>query len=341
MDTDSIGIEVVGVRDGGVGVSVGRAAALLGVSPSTLRGWGRRYGLAPSRRSAGGHRRYTARDLDVLAWMRARVVDGLSPARAALLARSATVDDPVGVWAPGVGTGTGDVGGASGRGGPGGRVLAVPGGGREARGLARAASMLDVEAAATLVERVLVRDGVAHAWDGLLRPVLGAAGGHWARTGEGIEVEHLLTEATIEALRHHRRGLGLRRGREAAPTAGELAGSPVVLACAPGDLHSLPLHALAAALAETGVASRMLGPRVPGPALWATVRRLRGRAVFVWAQGPGAQVRGLLDEIPAMRPPVQVVVGGPGWDQVPLSPAWTRVGSLAEAAQLLGPRPIG
>jgi len=66
------------------------------------------------------------------------------------------------------------------------------------------------------------------------------------------------------------------------------------------------------------------------------VRRLRARAVFIWAQAPGAQVRGLIHEVPAMRPPVHVVVGGPGWDQVPLPPDWTRAGSLAEAAQLLG-----
>src|SRR3712207_8376925 len=38
---------------------------------------------------------------------------------------------------------------------------------------------------------------------------------------------------------------------------------PVVLSCAEGDYHTLPLHALAAALAEEGVGVRLLGVGMP------------------------------------------------------------------------------
>ena len=48
------------------GVSIGEAAARLGITTSTLRSWGSRYGVVPSLRTAGGHRRYSAADLVVL-----------------------------------------------------------------------------------------------------------------------------------------------------------------------------------------------------------------------------------------------------------------------------------
>ena len=103
-------------------LSVGEVAARLGVSPSTVRMWGQRYGLVASTRSPGGHRRYTGEDVDRLRRLHEAVIHGTSPAAAAqtLTGHRTRV--------------------AGGRGGPGG---AVPGAGREARGLARAASRLD------------------------------------------------------------------------------------------------------------------------------------------------------------------------------------------------------
>jgi MerR family transcriptional regulator, light-induced transcriptional regulator len=42
------------------------AAAMLGVSPSTLRSWERRYGFPEPRRSAGGHRQFELADIEAL-----------------------------------------------------------------------------------------------------------------------------------------------------------------------------------------------------------------------------------------------------------------------------------
>jgi hypothetical protein len=58
------------VDEGEVELRVGEAAERLGVSPSTLRLWERRYGLPTPVRSAGGHRRYRLRDLDQLRALR-------------------------------------------------------------------------------------------------------------------------------------------------------------------------------------------------------------------------------------------------------------------------------
>lgn len=47
--------------------SVGEAARLLEVSPSTLRSWERRYGFPRPIRTSGGHRRYPPEMVGVLA----------------------------------------------------------------------------------------------------------------------------------------------------------------------------------------------------------------------------------------------------------------------------------
>src|SRR4051794_29387468 len=48
------------------GLPVTAAARRLGLAASTLRSWERRYGLGPSLRTLGGHRRYSAGDLVAL-----------------------------------------------------------------------------------------------------------------------------------------------------------------------------------------------------------------------------------------------------------------------------------
>ncbi len=293
------------------GVSVGAVARRLGVSSSTVRSWERRYGLGPGSRSAGGHRRYGADDVAVLERMHALVLRGETPARAAELSRAA----------PGA---TVEAGPRTVPGGPGGHVLAVPGGGRAVTGLARAAMRLDAEEVDRHLRAALDRDGAVRTWDGLLRPVLVAAGEHWANTGAGIEVEHLLTEAAAGALHQHRAVVG-RRLRAAA--------RPVLLACAPDEQHSLVLHALAAALAERAVPTRVLGARVPIRSLASAASRSGAAAVFVWSQINAAGTD--LSVIPVTRPPLRIVVGGPGWEGLALDARVLQSDSMAGAVDAL------
>ncbi|MGF7234610.1 MAG: B12-binding domain-containing protein, partial [Frankia sp.] len=214
-------------------------------------------------------------------------------------------------------------------GGSGGRVLSLPGAPAPARGLARAAMALDTEAMGRIVARALELEGVIAAWDGLLRPVLAAVGRRWEATGDGIEVEHLLTECVIGALRLHIDNVHRGGGR------------PVLLACGPGDRHSLPLFAVAAGLAERGVASRMLGPAVPTTALRSAVARTGPAAVLIWAQmRMAADSRGI-GMLPATRPPTATVVGGPGWRGVALPARIELVNNLSEAVGALSHPVVG
>jgi excisionase family DNA binding protein len=277
-------------------LSVGEVAARLGVSPSTVRMWGTRYGLTASARSAGGHRRYTEEDLQRFEAVHDAVRAGEDPSAAAGVDRAGR------------------------RGGPGGAVLAVPGAGREARGLARAAVRLDEVRAEDAVLTALRERGTLTAWDEVVRPVLVAAGSNWAATGSGVEVEHLLTQA-----------VGAAFVRYAAVLPEPAAERPVLLAGGPQEEHVLPLHALRAVLAERGVPARLLGPRTPAAALAAAARRTRAAAVLVWLSRPDDDPAGLVGAVGAAHRRVRVLVGGPGWEGVAAAGA-TACGSLAEAA---------
>ena len=53
-----------------------------GIAADTLRAWERRYGLPMPQRSAGGHRLYSQRDIEIIKWLMKRQDDGLSISRA-------------------------------------------------------------------------------------------------------------------------------------------------------------------------------------------------------------------------------------------------------------------
>jgi DNA-binding transcriptional MerR regulator len=286
---------------------VSAVARRLGVAPATLRTWDLRYGLGPSSHEAGHHRRYLPDDVARLETMRRLTLDGVAPAEAAQVALSGT--------APAV---------RSSRGGPGGRVLALPGAEDVARGLGRAAMALDSRTVTSTVRRELLEHGVLPTWEHVLAPVLIAVGERWAATGEGVEVEHLLAECIGVAL------------REVAETAHEpLGGRPVLLACAPDEQHALPLHALAGALAERGIGARTLGPALPADALEAAVRRTGPALLFLWSQLPGTADPTVLNELPTMRPPTALLVGGPGWQGRPLPDRVALAPSLPAALDLV------
>src|SRR4051794_10359595 len=65
------------------GLPVTAAAGRLGLSASTLRSWERRYGLGPTLRTPGGHRRYSGADLAALQQLQQLIAAGMATATAA------------------------------------------------------------------------------------------------------------------------------------------------------------------------------------------------------------------------------------------------------------------
>lgn len=308
-------------------LSVAAVARRLGVAPATLRTWDRRYGLGPSQHTAGEHRRYTVADVARLDLMRRLIQAGVPSSDAARRARAAQVDagvahSPESALAvpPPVITDADDLGIAevtSAHGG--GPVVAIPGGTPAARGLARAAMSLDAAACDAILAETLDRRGVPWTWEHLITPVMIGIGSKWENAGTHIEVEHLLTECVSTAMTMRAHALVL-----------PVNVAPVLLACAPEELHVLPLHALAAALAERRISARVLGARVPAEALAAAIRRTGPAAVVVWSQMDRTGDPTWLADLRAVRPAPLVVAAGPGWSD-PLPAEVLRLEDLATA----------
>lgn len=203
----------------------------------------------------------------------------------------------------------------------GGRVVSLPDGSPAARGLARAAMSLDSHECIRLIRQHAERHGTISTWEHLIAPVLVAVGERWRTTGEGVEVEHVLSESVLSGLR-----------TVAANLRHPLNTRPVLLATAEQEQHGLPLHVLTAALAEHGVASRLLGVRVPRTALAAAVRRSGPAVVFIYAHLK-VQDPEQLDELPRLRPSPLLLLGGPGWNGVDTPPGVERVDDLTQATE--------
>lgn len=324
-------------QDGAPGLGVAAVARRLGVAPATLRSWHRRYGIGPSAHVNGRHRRYDAGDLDRLQRMQGALVRGLSAADAARYALDADGSaPPVASGTPAGGSTTvaaDDSAHAVEPGRPGrvgGRGLRLPGAGRDARGLARAVLALDQPATREVLAEAVRTLGVIRMWDEVARPVLVALADRWVETGNGVEVEHLLSESLVRVLHD--------AGSTGPPVLGP---RPVLLACVPGEGHSLPLSVLAAAASHRGIASQLLGAALPESALRSAVRRIAPAAVVLWAQGPGPHLAALLAAPPRPRPRCRWFVGGPGWAGQNLPDTVGRLESLAAATAALEASALG
>lgn len=288
-------------------LTVAALARRLGVAPATLRTWDRRYGVGPSGHAAGAHRRYTPDDVQRLEQMRRLTLEGVAPAEAARVALAGP--------ATGVQPREPETAKAS--------VVSLRSTDAAVRGLTRAALALDARSIDKALVAAFAKHGVLWTWDALLVPTLTAIGERWEGSGNGVDVEHLMAESVLGSL------------RSVTASAPEPRNSrPVLLAAAPEELHTLPLHALGAALAERAIDSRILGARLPGPGLAAAVRRAGASGVFLWAHHPEVADPEQVAAVPAMRPPVCIVVGGPGWEgQAPAGAEY--VSTLSEAVTLL------
>jgi methanogenic corrinoid protein MtbC1 len=179
---------------------------------------------------------------------------------------------------------------------------------------------LDEKRISEAIRATLATDGSVWTWEDLVLPVLSGLGTRFEHTGTCVEAEHLLSMATIAAF-----------SRYAADRPGRLEHRAILLASAEGDQHSLPLFALAAALAERGIDSRMLGSDLPYPSLAAAVRRTGPAVVFLWSQVPATGNPVALPDLSPRRPGARLILGGPGWDRDRIPATARLVGTLPEA----------
>ncbi|GIF24761.1 hypothetical protein BJ973_007024 [Actinoplanes tereljensis] len=336
-------------------LSAGAVARRLGVAVTTLRTWHQRYGLGPSRHVPGQHRRYTAQDLNRLEVMLRLTSQGVAPAEAAAWARRTPVPAVVSapVLPPDVPSPTPILGsGASGRApmpgdgpdissrapgpdfsgpapvpghGPDGGGLAIPLGPvvPAARGLARAAMRLDAALMRDILAAAVVETGVVTAWNEVALPVLTGIGERYEATRRFVEVEHLLSRCVTEVL-------------SAVPRPPTATTPRILLAAADEEQHILPLEALAAALAEEGIPTRLLGARVPPQALEDAISRTGPTAVVLWSSIPHPSNATQLARVATHpHPPLLLAAAGPGWQQPDIPEGVARLTALIPALNLL------
>jgi DNA-binding transcriptional MerR regulator len=277
-------------------LTVSAVARRLGVAPATLRTWDRRYGLGPSTHEVGEHRRYCAADLSKLMLMRRLISAGVTPADAAEQAKKAkgkvSLENIV-------------------------REFEV----REdvVAGINKALQAFDIAFVEETLRSELDEHGVEMAWHEIVVPTLIAIGEDWEESGKGIEIEHAFSETLKKVFRE-------RSTASEAPVNGH----PVVIAAVGEEQHSLPLHALEAALCELGIKTHFLGARTPFDAIASTVTRLAPPAVFLWALLPENANPEYFQNLPQIRPAPRIILGGPGWDVIDCSDA-TRVVGIGNA----------
>lgn len=306
----------------GAGMTTGMLARRLGISPTTLRSWDRRYGLGPATRVEGRHRRWTAEDVAMVREMCRMTAEGLPPGEAARAAKA---------QAGRTGAGQSPAAETPPAGHPPPRSLApvdepfspvdaapadvppIADSRRLCRGLAQAAVRMDAEAVQEQITATVDAYGLMTAWEEVLVPTLRYVGRRWESSDDRyVEVEHLLSWHISAVLRY-----AYARATAQSRAAGT---RQVLLACLPGEQHTLPLEVLTAVLAERGLRVLMLGGSVPVEALEATVRRVAPAAVALWSQSRSTANLPLARHLAAIRWGIHgartrshVLLCGPGW----------------------------
>ncbi|QAY64486.1 MerR family transcriptional regulator [Xylanimonas allomyrinae] len=267
------------------GLAVAAVARRLGVAPATLRTWDRRYGLGPSGRTAGSHRRYTPEDVARLMVMRRLTLEGVAPvdaARAALDAEADSLDASTQhVRADGVEAA--DDAGPDGSRAVRGHLRALPGGGEGGRGAgaptlpgaspstvsARVAAVIDAALAydqpgCDALLRIGAQGDPAAWWTRLVEPA-------WLRIAQrtvlgtpGEVPELVLATAALRALRDFTQAFEQAMISAGNPPANHPSRMRkiVLIFAAPDEVVPLAAHALAAALVAQGATARI----VTGPA---------------------------------------------------------------------------
>lgn len=291
---------------------VAAVARRLGVAPATLRTWDRRYGIGPTMHQAGQHRRYSGADIARLEAIHALVRQGVTVADAAAEVGARASARRTRRAPPAAGPEQPLTSGAAAR-----SRTVTP------RQLREAALRLDADRLVTLLQRVTSERGVVATWDGVLRPALAWLGERWQDSAGCIAAEHVLSDCASTVF----------QSRARIPTAAST--RPVLLVCAPGDDHVLPLHALAAALAERRVRTCVIGPATPVNVTAEAIRRLNPSGVLVWSQLARTADPAAVTGQPQIRSGYVVAAAGPGWAHVQIPSRVETPDSLGAAVALL------
>lgn len=218
--------------------NIGAVSRMTDISETTLRVWERRYDFPRSARTAGGHRLYSQQDVFRLQWVKLRIDEGMQTSQA---------------------------------------IRALQHLEREGEGLATSTTATPKQRAGSidsleilhqrLLESLLAHDSeeanrvmadglalypIEHLIYEVMAPTFGDVGEAWSQGKIGVATEHFATNY----LRHH-----LLTWMRAGPPSYHV--NPVILACAPGELHEGSLLMLAVLLRRLRWPIIYLGQTMP------------------------------------------------------------------------------
>ncbi|HEV8103974.1 MAG TPA: B12-binding domain-containing protein [Gaiellaceae bacterium] len=234
--------------DDAVQLRIGALSRLVGVSPELLRAWEQRYGLLQPSRSAGGFRLYSNADEARVLAMQRHLETGLPAAEAARLALVETAR-----------RGADEASGGLAR-------L-----GQLSAELRAALDEFDEPGAQTALDRLFAGFRLQTVLRDVVLPYLHELGLRWERGEASVAQEHFASNILRGRL------LGLARGWA------DASGPRALLACAPGELHDLPLIGFGLTLAAHGWSITYLGPDTPIATIEETLRRREQTLVVISA----------------------------------------------------------
>ena len=233
-----------------------------GLKPDTIRAWERRYGVPKPRRTLGGHRLYSQRDIDLLKWMNARQHEGLSISRIVDLWKGLESDgkDPLQVTSHTLmrqGVQLGDVG-----------ELA-----NLRQDWIQAGLTFDEPRAEQTLTQAFALFPLNHVVLEVMLRGLAEIGEGWYRGEVAVQQEHFASTLAT-------RRLQTLIAASPAPTRAER----IVLACPPGELHTVSQLVINLFLRRQGWEMIDLGANVPLDRMESIVTSLRPQLVIASAQ---------------------------------------------------------
>ncbi|HPU13681.1 MAG TPA: MerR family transcriptional regulator [Aeromicrobium sp.] len=262
--------------------TVGTLSQLLQIAGPTLRTWERRYGIGPTHRTPGGHRRYTIIDADRVATMSSFIAEGMAPRDAAELVKKMSPAELAAAVAAGEDGRT--------------DLLRE----HQIAEFVSAAAARNPKQIAAITESTIGRNGIAEAWDQVIAVALteiraGTATGAMATATE--ELVRTRVENVIRAL---------------GPFATTATAPKVVVAALSDPIQSLPIAVTAAVLAQAGCEVTDLGGRVDSAAVAAFVDQAKPEAVILcsWRPAKPTEPRSILSSFKS-----DVVLVGSAWPE--------------------------
>lgn len=235
-----------------------------GLPAATLRAWERRYGALSPGRTESGYRLYSARDIAVLRWLKARVDEGMNISQAIhLLSQSRPGERGLSADPRRHETGNGP---------------------RETRdALLTVLLRYDEAHADRLLEEAFAIYGLETVTESILAPAMAQIGDMWHEGRTTTATEHF-------ASNYLRRKIDSIINAAPQSTVGPL----VILGCAPGDWHELGLLLIYLMLRRRSINTIYLGQNVPVDQFVEEMERLKP-AMVVMSAATAETVPGLIE----------------------------------------------